>query len=754
MPTCRAPAVLAAALCLSLDVPGAVPPRDVDYATEVRPLLAEHCYKCHGPVKQEAGLRLDRRAAADLVIVPGKSAQSELIRRVTSSDPEVKMPSKGRRLTAAEVDLLRRWIDGGAPWPVETERAITAEERAWWAFRPVRKPNPPAVRNAGWARTPIDRFVLFRLEREGLEPAPEASRSDLVRRVSFDLTGLPPSPEEVDTFVRDDAPGAVERLVDRALASPRYGERWAQHWLDVVRFAESEGFEYDTPVGGLWRYRDYVIDSLNADKPFDRFVQEQVAGDEMEPSRPELLTAAGFHRLGAVRRNAGNQDVASSRNEVLTDRTDIVGAAFLGLTLGCARCHDHKFDPILQKDYYRLQAFVAATEEHNVALAAPEDQSAWKARTDSVKKEIEALKRRLKQVPEEEKPPIRKEIERLEDELPPPLPSINTVRNMDAPAAVHVLRRGEWDRKGDPVGMRFPAVLVSEGAAELPIAAPHPRTELARWLTDPGNPLTARVLVNRVWQHHFGKGLVRTSNDFGKNGERPSHPELLDWLAATFVEEGWRLKPLHRRILLSSAYRQSSSAARGAPAKDPENRWMWRFDRRRLSAEEVRDAMLAASGRLNPKAGGESIFVPVDRELVSALYKPAQWAVTRDPQEHLRRSIYLVAKRNLRLPSMEVFDQPTLGASCGRRESSTHAPQALELLNGRTSNGLAEALAARLEREAGKDPAAQIDLAFRLAAGRPPTEREKGLALGFLKEQPLREFALALFNLNAFLYVD
>jgi len=761
-----------AALGLGLAALGAVPVQDeVDFASRIRPLLADNCHKCHGPEKQKGGLRLDSRAAAleggdstDRVIVPGKSAESEMIRRIRSSDPDVMMPPKGRRLTAEEVDLIRRWIDSGVKWPAGAdapapgapERPITAEHRAYWAFQPVRKPQVPSVRHAERLRTPIDAFVLARLEREGIEPAPEASALDLVRRVWFDLTGLPPSPHEIDAFSRDGAPDAYDRMVDRALASPRYGERWAQHWLDVVRFGESEGFEYDTPVGSLWRYRDYVIDSFNADKPYDRFVREQVAGDETDPSRHESLIAAGFHRLGPVRRNAGNQDVAGSRNEVLTDRTDIVGAAFLGMTMGCARCHDHKFDPILQKDYYRLQAFLAATEEHDVPLASAAEQAAWQAKTDDLKKRIEELKRRLKGAPEQDRPPIRKEIERLQEELPPPLPGINTVRNMDEPTRIHVLRRGEWSRKGEPVGRRFPSVLISDGAAETPPTAPHPRTELAHWLTRADHPLTSRVMVNRIWQHHFGHGLVKTCNDFGLNGERPIHPELLDYLAATFVEEGWRLKPLHRTILRSSVYRQSSSSphAPRAQVRDPENRWLWRFDRRRLSAEEVRDSMLAASGRLNLKAGGESVFVPVDPELVAALYKPSQWGVTRDPQEHFRRSIYLVAKRNLRLPSLEVFDQPTLGASCGRRESSTHAPQALELLNGRTSNELAAAFAERLEREVGADPAARVDFGFRLATGRLPTSRERRLAIDFLKEQPLKEFALALFNLNAFLYVN
>ncbi|HLY09065.1 MAG TPA: DUF1553 domain-containing protein [Planctomycetota bacterium] len=744
--------------------------KGVDFASRIEPILSQNCHKCHGPDHPKGGLRLDRRDAAlrggdstDHALVPGNSAKSDLIARLRSTDPDVMMPPKGKRLPPDQIELLAAWIDAGAIWPepaaapspIVPGRAITPEQRAYWAFQPLRKPNVPTVRHADRVRTPIDCFILARLEREGIEPAPEASKLDLVRRVTYDLTGLPPTPQEIDAFVQDPAPDAYERLVDRLLASPCYGERWGQHWLDVVRFGESEGFEYDTPVGNLWRYRDYVINSLNADKPYDRFVQEQVAGDEMDPQSPETLVAAGFHRLGPVRRNAGNQEVASSRNEVLTDRTDIIGAAFLGVTLGCARCHDHKFDPILQKDYYRLQAFMAATEERNISLATPEEEAAYKAKADVLQEQIVPLKKRLKTAMGQERILLEQHIERLEDEKPPAPPALNTVYDLPEPTKIHVLRRGEWDKKGDPVGMRFPAVLISDNVQELPLTTPNPRVELARWLTDPAHPLTPRVLVNRIWQHHFGTGLVKTPNDFGVNGEKPSNPDLLNYLATALLENGWRLKPLHRLILRSSTYRQADSTPEttNALSKDPDNRWIWRFDRRRLSAEELRDSMLAVSGKLNPSMGGPSVFVPVDPELVHALYKPAQWAVTQNQDQHRRRSIYLVAKRNLRLPSMEVFDQPTPSSSCGRRECSTHAPQALELLNGSLSNPLAAALAERLRREAGTESAGQVALAFRLTAGRPPSADERRLAGEFLERHSLKEFALALFNLNAFLYV-
>jgi len=629
-----------------------------------------------------------------------------------------------------------------------------------WSFRKRSRPEVPRATDPadrGWVRTSVDAFVLQRLRQDGLRPAPEADRATLVRRLSFDLTGLPPAPAEVAAFVNDPSPDAYERLVERLLASPHYGEQWGRHWLDVVRYAETEGFEYDRQHPGAWRYRDYVFRSFAQDRPFDRFVQEQLAGDELAPEDRDCQVAAGFHRIGPVRRNAGNSEVAFSRNEVLTEMTDAVGAVFLGLTVGCARCHDHKFDDFPQADYYRLQAFLAAAQEHDVVLATAEAQAEWKARTNQVKEEIKKLKESLPGLDGEGRKRAEQRLREMEHSLPPPLPTIHSVRDVEAErTAVHVLRRGDPDRKGNPVGPRAPGALLPQGTPELAPDTRNPRTLLARWITDPENPLTARVLANRVWQYHFGRGLVETANDFGVNGSRPSHPELLDYLANELVANGWQLKPLHRMILLSRTYRQASQNPDPAAAigKDPANRLLWRFSRRRLEAEEVRAAMLGVSGELNLKGGGPSVVVPVDKDLVGLLYTPAQWTVTEDEAEHRRRSAYLLAKRNLRLPFAEVFDQPDRLTSCPRRESSTHALQALELLNGKTSNRLADAFARRLEREAGSDRGAQVELAYRLAAGRAPSAKEKELAVRFLTRQPLREFALVVFNLNAFLYVD
>jgi hypothetical protein len=635
----------------------------------------------------------------------------------------------------------------------------TPVERRHWAFAKRSRPEIPQFSLAtdrAWVRNPIDAFILERLKKEELQPSPPADRATLIRRVYFDLTGLPPTPREVARFVADKSPQAYSKLVEQLLNSPHYGERWAQHWLDVVRFAETDGFEYDTHRKDSWRYRDYVIRAFQNDKPYDRFVTEQLAGDEIAPKEDETLVAAGFNRLGPLRKNAGNQEVSSSRNEVLTEMTNVVGSALLGVTLGCARCHDHKFDPIRQSDYYRIQAYFAAAQPHDIPKVSAEEQAAWKAKVDVLEAEIKELRRSMRTATPDEKEARIKKIEEIQEKMPdPPLGLHSMSDDMEHKSPIHLLQRGDYQNKGDAVGMRPLGVLLPDGTPELPQETQHPRAELARWVADPGNPLTARVMVNRIWHYHFGRGIVATPNDFGRMGVRPTHPELLDYLANEFVSSGFSVKHVHRLILNSSAYRQASDAANPAALeKDPENKLLWKFNRRRLEAEEIRDAMLAISGALNPKQGGPSVIVPIDKTLVSALYKPSQWAVTKDPTEHSRRSVYLIAKRNLRLPFMEVFDAPDALVSCPRRESSTHAPQALELLNGDLANQQAELLAKRLEADGGPDPRKQVDLAYRLAAGRPPKAKELQQSVAFLKTQSNREFALAIFNLNAFLYVN
>ena len=644
----------------------------------------------------------------------------------------------------------------------------TETERRHWAFQPRSHPAVPAFsapQEKAWVRNPVDAFILARLKKEGLAPSAPADRRTLIRRVYFDLTGLPPTPAEVNAFVADRSSDAYAKVVDRLLASPHYGERWGQHWLDVVRFAETDGFEYDTHRPDAWRYRDYVIRAFNNDKPYDRFLTEQLAGDEIAPKEDETLIAAGFNRLGPLRKNAGNQDVASSRNEVLTEMTNITGAALLGVTLGCARCHDHKFDPFRQSDYYRMEAYFAAVNENDVPKSSPEEQAAWKAKAEPVTAEVAKLKKTLAQHKGDASAgAIQKEIDAAMEKMPAPLPALFSVKDDPAKRTpIHLLARGDFRNQGDAVHARPIGVLLPPDIPELPEDAPNPRADLAKWITDPANPLTARVMVNRIWEYNFGRGVVGTPNDFGRMGERPVNPELLDYLANEFVESGWSVKHVQRLILLSNTYQQTSSVHNvAAREKDPDNRLLWRFNRQRLEAEELRDAMLSISGTLNEKFGGPSVIVPIDKELVAAMYKPEQWAVTNDVSEHNRRSIYLIAKRNFHLPMMEVFDSPDLAVSCPRRESSTHAPQTLELLNGAFSNARAEALAERLKREAGNSLRRQVNLAYELAAGRPASPKEMQLALEYLQsnaktlgaDKAREHFSLAMLNLNAFLYVN
>jgi hypothetical protein len=637
-------------------------------------------------------------------------------------------------------------------------------ERRHWAFQPRKNAAPPtftAAADKAWVKSRVDAFILDGLKKAGLRPAPAADRATLIRRVTYDLLGLPPSPGEIDDFVRDQSPDAWPKVVDRLLASSHYGEQWGHHWLDVVRFAESDGYEYDMHRPDAWRYRDYVVQSLNQDKPFDQFVKEQLAGDEMDPQNQTYLAASGFNRLGPLRKNQGNQDVASSHNEVLTEMTNIVGAAFLGVTVGCARCHDHKFDPFRQSDYYRLQAHFAQTQPHNIVLASKEEQESWKAKAQPVQQQIRQLQFQLRRAPDGEKAKIEMDLEVLDDKMPAPLASIYAVNDdVKSASPIRVLFHGDYLNPVAQVGVRPLGVLLPDGTPEAPIDTDKPRLKLAEWIVDPANPLTARVMVNRIWQFHFGRGIVSTANDFGRMGTQPSHPELLDWLANQYIAGGWTMKPLHRMILLSSAYQQSSISPteKAGMEKDADDALLWKYSHRRLEAEEIRDSMLAIAGRLNLKEGGPSFMPPIDPDLVLSLKRPQYWVATRDKSQYDRRTIYMIYKRNLRLPFEEVFDAPDTLLSCARREQATHAPQALELLNGQTSNVLAAVFAQRLLKDRTTAPE-RVDYAWRLAAGRLPTAAEKSLSLKFVAANPddparMKEFALALFNLNAFLYVN
>ena len=579
-----------------------------------------------------------------------------------------------------------------------------------WAFRPPTRPALPEVRDPGRVRNPIDAFILATLDAEGLVPASEADRLTLLRRLSFDLIGLPPSPEEADAFLADRAPAAYERLVDRLLASPHYGERQAQGWLDLARYADSDGFEFDQARPEIWRYRDWVVSAFNRDLPYNRFVRLQIAGDEAEPGHSDALVATGFNRLYPDMVDLNDQGLR--RQNALNDITETTASVFLGLTMGCARCHDHKYDPIKQSDFYSLQAFFTpARFRDDLELAGNGADPSPRAR---------GL-----------------------DETGEPVPP------------TYLLRRGEYGNRGPEVLPSFPASLTDETEPTITPTAGSSgrRSALADWLVDPANPMTSRVLVNRLWQGHFGRGIVASSSDFGLIGDDPSHPELLDWLATEFLARGQSLKAMHRLIVTSATYRQSSRFDAHAFEADPENTMLWRHSRRRMGGEAIRDAMLAASGMLNHAIGGPCVFPELPAELTKLSGKGAAWPVSPREEDRDRRSLYVFLRRNLRFPLFEAFDKPDTNASCPRRAVTTIAPQALSLFNGKLSADCAAALADRGRREADTRPA-QVERLYRLALGRPPDPEEQRIASEFLEGASLADLALAIFNVNEFVYID
>ena len=666
----------------------------------------------------------------------------------------------------------------------------------YWSFRPPAEPESPAVETA-WIRNPVDAFIGQALRTEGLEPSPQARQERLLRRVWLDLTGLPPTPEQAAAFLSDSSPHAYERLVDSLLASPHYGERWAQKWLDVVRFADTDGFERDGYREHGWRYRDYVVRAFNSDKPYNRFVQEQVAGDELFPADAEALVATGFHGAGPRHVVSGNQDKQEARQEVLTEMAIGVGQALMGLTVQCARCHDHKFDPISQEEYYRLESFFGATELKDIPIASEDEIAAQEKAIEEHEAQIEPLKAKLKEIEERFKDQVRerkraelepahaaaleiaedertKEQQRLakeaESQISPvwyeivPLMPAETRRRRaalrqqlhalelhrpDPPAAAfavtnleevptsHVLQGGDYRRKGRAV---TPGFVQSVGAlgVEVPSSGTGRRSALARWLTEDANPLLARVMVNRIWEFRMGRGLVADPNNFGLLGGLPTHPQLLDALALRFVREGWSVKAIDRLIVLSSAYRQSSEIDPRRADIDPDNRWYWRAHRRRLSGEAIRDSALAASGRLNRSLAGKPVRIPIEPEVYDLIFTEAEpdnlWPVTPDRYEHDRRSLYLLNKRTVRLPFLANFDQPDTMTSCSVRQTSTHALQSLSLLNSDFMQAQSRSLARRILRDCGEsDTECQIRLGFDLTLARRPTPIERGIASDFLR---------------------
>jgi Protein of unknown function (DUF1553)/Protein of unknown function (DUF1549) len=631
-----------------------------------------------------------------------------------------------RRLNRAAFVSLLVLAAGGSlcAQPVRPERpAVPPGEH--WAFRQVVRPDVPTVRDRAWERTPIDAFILRRLEKAGLRPAPPADRRTLLRRVYLDLIGLPPTTDEQRAFLTDLSPDAFARVVDDLLSRPQYGERWGRHWLDVVRYAETNGYERDGAKPSAWRYRDYVIDSFNRDKPFDRFVIEQLAGDEVEGSSAETQIATTFLRLGTWDDEPADPTV--DRYEQLDDVLGTTATAFLALTLRCARCHDHKFEPFPQTDYYKMLAVFeplkrpqADRKDLDLPVGSAEELAAFRA-------DPKTAPRGYVWKEEGTKPPV-----------------------------THVLRRGDPKRPREEVGPGLPAILVRrEPEPPKPTAkSTGRRLWLARWLASPDNPLTARVMVNRVWQGHFGRGLVPTANDFGTAGEPPTNPELLDWLAARFVADGWRLKPLHRMIVLSNVYQTAATASEEAIRADPKNTLLGRWRQRRLEAEAVRDSMLAVSGRLNREQHGPSVYPTLARAVLEGQSRPGDGWGKSDERQQARRSVYVFVKRSLAVPELDLLDAPDTTSSCEARPVSTTAPQALTFLNGAFANEQASHFAARLRREAGADPAAQVRRAFELALCRTPRDEELTASVAFLGRQRLEEFCLVMLNLNEFVYLD
>jgi mono/diheme cytochrome c family protein len=694
VPALAAASVLLAGLAAPSDPP-------VDFARDVQPILTRTCAGCHGPDKQRGGLRLDTAAGlreggdSGPAVLASDSARSRLYHAITGTNDVQLMPPRDKepRLTMAEVATIKAWIDQGAKFPA----AATALKANHWAFLPVKRPAVPEVRGQkSEVRNPIDAFVLARLEKEGLKPSPKADRVTLLRRVSLDLTGLPPTSEDIDAFVKDTSPDAFEKQVERLLASPHYGERWGRHWLDLARYADSNGYSIDAPRT-IWPYRDWVIKALNADMPFDQFTIEQLAGDLLPNATTDQKVATGFHRNTQINEEGGI-DPEQFRVEAVVDRVNTTGAVWLGLTVGCAQCHGHKYDPITQRDYYQLFAFFNSQDEPTLPLGPAPDTGQKKGSGF-----------------------------RLGG------PTTMVLRERETPRETHVLKGGDFTRPGARVEPATPAVL-PRVRTDGPPAARLTRLDLARWLVRPDQPLTARVTVNRVWGQYFGVGLVETENDFGTRGAPPSHPELLDWLATEFVEKGWSLKALHRLVVTSATYRQSSRARQDLETLDPRNRLLARQARLRLDAEVVRDVALSASGLLNPKVGGPSVFPPQPEGVSQFTQVRRPWKPNEDSARY-RRGMYTHIWRSAPHPALSVFDAPDAGTACTRRTRSNTPLQALTLLNDAGFAEYAYGLAARILRDGPKDEAGRVRYGFRLCLGREASDAEASRLAVFVARQ-------------------
>ncbi|MFO0844851.1 MAG: PSD1 and planctomycete cytochrome C domain-containing protein [Gemmataceae bacterium] len=693
----------------------------VDFTRDVRPILVDRCFQCHGPDEKtrKAGLRLDDRDAAlkkgrsgTAAVVPGDPAKSELVSRIRSADPTEVMPPRkvGKPLSPREIDLLERWVREGAPFA-----------RHWAYVAPVRPPLP-RTKTPGWRRNPMDAFLLARLDRERLAPSPEADRAALLRRVTLDLTGLPPTLEEADRFFRDAGSDAYERLVDRLLASPAFGERWAVPWLDLARYADSQGYAND-PDRSIWPWRDWVVRALNANMPYDRFTVEQLAGDLLPGATPEQLVATGFHR-NTLTNTEGGTSPEEFRSAAVADRVNTTFAVWQATTIGCAQCHSHKYDPFSQKEYYQVYAVFNSSEDANrgddaptLTLATP-GNARERAETEALLSTKRAERRALHKIAAKVKA-LDREVKSLEGRLKQLAATTPVLRELPSPRSTHVHIRGEFENKGEPVSPGLPA--------SLPTPAKSTRIDrlgLARWLVDETNPLTARVAVNRLWEELFGVGLVETSEDFGTQGDLPSHPELLDWLAVEYMRSGWDTKRMLRLLVTSSTYRQSSRVSDDLSKRDPNNRLLARGPRVRLSAEMVRDQALAVGGLLSRKMGGPPVQPPRPSfALVAAFGGSTDWAPSPG-EDRLRRGLYTRVRRNAPYPSFTTFDAPER-TFCNVRRLRTNTPlQALVTLNDPVFFEAAQALARRVVADGGRDVKERTRFAFRLCLTRLPTGSE------------------------------
>ena len=663
----------------------------VDFVRDIQPILKATCYSCHGSEKQKGGLRLDSKTLAlqggsnGKAIEPGQAAKSYILKRIRGEGEDPRMPPKGDPLKPEEIAKIVAWINEGANWP-DSASVSNAAVKKHWAYEKPALPKTPEVSNLAWVKTPLDAFVLAKLDAEKLNPSPEATKEQLIRRVSLDLTGLPPSPAEIDAFIADASSNAYEKLVDRLLASPHYGERWARPWLDLARYADTEGFNFDAPRV-MWHYRDWVINAINADMPYDQFTISQLAGDLLPNATADQKIATGFHR-NTMLNTEGGVDPEEARWERELDRTNTTSTVWMGSTIGCAQCHNHKFDPFTQKDFYRLFAYFDNTDEKLVKVNGGE-------------------------VEEKEKKEAKKEGKSEETAL--------IMAERKTPASTFMRIRGSFVAKGEQVDAGTPGFL-----PQAPVGTPNNRLGLARWLVSPENPLTARVTVNRLWENYFGHGLVETSEDFGLQGTAPSHPELLDFLACEFMKNGWKFKPIHKMIVMSSVYRQSSKVTPELLAKDPYNKLLARAPRYRLEAELIRDNALSISGQICLKVGGPSVYPPMppDKGFIANNKGAEKW-VASTGEDLYRRGLYTFWRRTAHYATFANFDAPSREFCTVRRSRTNNPMQALSGLNDPGFFDSAKALAERLTKEGGAQLKDRIAYGFRLCTARLPNAKEQ-----------------------------